>query len=53
MPQTTDVGVLQVRRIRDGTPGEYRRTDAERKGITNIKVIKCDEKMMIYALLTL
>lgn len=36
-PQITDVGVPQVRRIPDGAPGEYRRTDAERKGTVSIK----------------
>jgi hypothetical protein len=37
LPQITGVGVPQVRRIQDGVPGEYRRTDAERKGTVSIE----------------
>jgi len=32
IPQITDDGDHPVRRVRDGTPGEYNRTDAELKG---------------------
>jgi hypothetical protein len=32
IPQITDDGDHPVRRIRDGTPGEYNRTDAEMTG---------------------